>query len=147
MADGGKKSRAQIRSDQDIEIQRIFANTDRVRLVCNAIVKISFPICAAVIFFFLAGKNTSVKAVLDAAFKADISKYAAYVIASVFGVGWWRSERRRKTEVAELSKMNREFEILFDPKRSSSLLTPEGTPPKVVEGGVVTKHLPPGEKQ
>lgn len=123
-----KKNKAEIRADQEIKIANIYASAEKVKAISSAAWKVLGVGCVPLSLWILAGQETSVKAVLDAALKVDISQWAAILIAALNGVGWWRAERLRKKEVSELSKTAKEYEILIDPKRTSSMLTDAGTP-------------------
>ncbi|MFP2961841.1 hypothetical protein ACLEPN_29610 [Myxococcus sp. 1LA] len=77
----------------------------------------------------IAGQSTNFQAFIDATFKFDASKYTAYAVAAVCGLYGYRQKKLRVKEVRELSATIKKLELAFDPDRSSSGLTPEGTPP------------------
>lgn len=142
-----KLSKAQIQANRDVDLARVYAGTDRFKAGARAVIWLGVAGAFAFSIYTLAGKDTNFEALMEATFKFDVSKYAFMAISALTGAGWMWEKRLRKTEVRELSAKCKQYEILIDPKRSSSFLTPEGTPGKEsIAEGVVLKRLPQGEK-
>lgn len=103
----------------------------------HAVLKYGFftflALCGYKSVLAVAGTDTSFRAVVDAAFKLEINKYAGYAIAGVFGLTAHRERRLRKREVKELSAQVKKLEAVIDPSRSTSGLTEEGVPQPEVQ--------------
>lgn len=76
----------------------------------------------------LAGKDTTVIAVLDAFVKLGANQSLYLIVCALFGVGYWRERRVRKSQSKELGAYARKLELLIDPTRSTSRLTDAGDP-------------------
>lgn len=150
------KKLAEQREENRVKLAQIQATTERFKVVASAVTKVGVGACFAAGVYFLAGQETVFKAVLEGVFKADMSEWAyrslQILVGGGFGLGWLRERRLRHKEVSSLSADNKRLELLIDPKRSSSGLSPRGLPAasdeKLVGSGksVDLKKLPPGEE-
>lgn len=78
----------------------------------------------------IAGKDTFVSVLTSIAANISVNQWVAYIIA-ILGGGYGFAQRRlRKQKVAELCERIKTLEQKFDPKRSTSGLSPHGTTPK-----------------
>lgn len=138
------KAQAKKPTEQDVAMARVFATSDRWRYGFAAFTKVGLGVCAAYSIGQLAGKNTH--AFLSLVFSFDLSKYAFMGLCVVLGLGWTWERRLRKKEVRELSVRVKDYEIIIDGNRSSSMLSPDGTP-YAINAGTARQQLPEGSKR
>lgn len=128
---GDSKERVTRRAESDrVAMARIQAwQTVLISMVRGAtVVGVSYYLYKAA--EALAGKTTSFTTVLNAVANMSLDRWAAWLLAGVFGVGYVRERKLRQRTIAGTSEYTKSLEKKVDPKRSSSGLTNRGTPPK-----------------
>lgn len=80
--------------------------------------------------YSLAGQNTHLNAVVSAAVKFGADKWAAYIVATLCGVGYVHERRLRQSSNREQGTYIRSLESKLDPGRTTSQLTSTGRPSK-----------------
>jgi hypothetical protein len=78
----------------------------------------------------LAGQNTSVTAMVNAIVDMRLAEWAGWGVAGVSTVGYARERQLRKRTIRGTGEHVEVLEKRIDPRRSTSGLTRDGTPPK-----------------
>ncbi|WP_438019645.1 hypothetical protein WMF18_11485 [Sorangium sp. So ce315] len=90
---------------------------------------------ACVYFLYLAvaslsGKSTNLAAVMSAIVDMKVNEWLAYVLAGVFGLGYWRERKLRQKTIESMGAHVRVLEGKIDSRRSTSGITTIGEPRK-----------------
>jgi hypothetical protein len=86
--------------------------------------------CARDVALAYAGKSTELVAVIQATMKMNLNEYAAWFLAGLGVLYGGRAHYTLRRLVRDHGQKFRDYELLIDPKRSSSGLPRTGTPRK-----------------
>lgn len=96
----------------------------RTTVIAGAVVACFFFMSDA--FKEMAGKSTSLSAVIDAVGDLSVNEWVAASIAVLCGAGWFIERRVRRKTIKGQAQHIKELESRLDPKRKSSGLLSDG---------------------
>jgi hypothetical protein len=121
-------------SEKERELQKYAITVTNISMVLSTGIRWG---CGVLFAYFgyrsitaIAGQETTFRAILQATFKLDITKYTALVIAGLASGGWRRERLLRRKEVTKLAEDYKALQDVVDPKSLSSGLSPMGEPAK-----------------